>query len=72
MILCGCLGRMGLEVIETAKDYVDIKIVAGIAKKEASMEKKFPIFKYFDDVNVNCDVVLDFSHPLCLDSSFFL
>lgn len=68
MILCGCLGRMGLEVIETAKDYVDIKIVAGIAKKEASMEKKFPIFKYFDDVNVNCDVVLDFSHPLCLDS----
>lgn len=67
MILCGCLGRMGMEVIEAAKDCIDIRIVAGVAK-EASMEKKFPIFKYFDDVNVNCDVVLDFSHPSCLDS----
>ena len=67
MILCGCSGKMGLEVIETAKDYIDIEIVAGIAK-EARMGKNFPIFGCFDDVNINCDVVLDFSHPSCLDS----
>lgn len=67
IILCGCLGKMGLEVIETAGDCIDIEIVAGIAKV-ANMEKGFPIFKCFDDVDVNCDVVLDFSHPSCLDS----
>ena len=67
VLLCGCLGRMGLEVTKAAKDYIDIKIVAGVSK-EYSMEKKFPIFECFDDVDVNCDMVLDFSHPSCIDS----
>ena len=67
VLLCGCLGRMGLEVVETARECLGIEIVAGVSK-ECSMGKKFPIFKCFDDVNVNCDIVLDFSHPSCIDS----
>ncbi len=67
VVLCGCLGKMGLEVTKISKYYLDIEIVAGITKG-LEQGKKFPIFNNFEDLSVDCDMVLDFSSPSCLDS----
>ena len=68
LILCGCLGRMGMEVAEVAEEVLSIEIVAGVSKIE-NKGRKFPIFRCFDDLdglNIKFDAILDFSHPSVL------
>lgn len=67
-ILCGCLGRMGTEVSDMVRGYIDIEIVAGISKTK-NKSGGYPIFRNFDDLaSIDCNSILDFSHPSCLDS----
>lgn len=59
IILNGCSGKMGKMVIASASQFENIKIVAGIDKFKT--ELGFHIFDCPDDVNVEYDVLLDFS-----------
>lgn len=65
-ILCGCSGKMGGFVYEATKSQNDIKVVAGVDKYNNG--QGFPIFNSFADINVESDVIIDFSNPVLLDS----
>ncbi|MCL2311924.1 MAG: 4-hydroxy-tetrahydrodipicolinate reductase [Firmicutes bacterium] len=68
LILSGCFGKMGRSVIEEVKNFESIKIIGGIDKhrKNESNFEIFPIFNKATEINVNCDVLLDFSSPSAL------
>ena len=59
IILNGCSGKMGKMVIASAEQFQNMEIVAGIDKFKA--ELGFPIFDTPADVNIEYDVLLDFS-----------
>ncbi len=67
IILSGALGKMGKAITSCVENRKDCEIVAGVdlANKECS----FPIFKAFNDINVDvdADVIIDFSHPSVLE-----
>ena len=59
LLLNGCCGKMGKMVIDCIKQFPEIELVGGIDKFPT--EAAFPIFKDVKDVNINYDVLLDFS-----------
>ena len=65
-ILCGASGKMGGFVSAAAEADDEIQIVAGVDK--INNGENFPIFSSFADINVNADVIIDFSNPALLDS----
>ena len=66
VILNGCCGKMGKTIIEASKDFPDIDIVAGI-DKYPNNDYKFKIFKNINEVNVDYDVLIDFSRADALN-----
>ena len=64
IILSGALGKMGKAITSCVENRNDCEIVAGVDL--ASEECSFPIFKSFNDINVDADVIIDFSHPSVL------
>lgn len=64
-ILVGACGQMGRNVTLCSDCCDDIKIVAGVDKFNCGMD--YPIFPTFDEVNVNADVIIDFSNVALLD-----
>lgn len=65
-ILCGASGKMGGFVASAAESDNDISIVAGIDK--VNNGEKFPVFSSFSDINVDSDIIIDFSNVALLDS----
>ena len=66
IILCGCNGKMGRAVTACAADRDDCTIVAGIdLNTEATAG--YPVFSALTDCTVAADVIVDFSHPSCLE-----
>ncbi len=65
IILSGALGKMGRAIASCVENRNDCKIVAGV--DIATEECTFPIFKSFNEINVDADVIIDFSHPSVLD-----
>lgn len=66
VLLSGACGKMGTAVTRCSKEDEEIEIVAGVDRAEVLCEYK--IFKSFDDVNVDADVIIDFSNVSVLDS----
>ena len=64
IILSGALGKMGKAITSCVENRNDCKIVAGV--DIANAECSFPVFKSFNDINVDADVIIDFSHPSVL------
>ena len=64
-ILVGACGKMGGFIADCAKNDSQTKIVAGIDKINTG--KDFPIFSSFSEVNVQADVIIDFSNVALLD-----
>jgi len=64
-IICGASGKMGGFVANAALNDGDFKIVAGVDK--VNIGQAYPIFSKFSDINVEADVIIDFSHPSLLD-----
>ena len=64
-ILCGASGKMGKFVAEAAKSDGDIEIVAGVDR--INNGESFPVFTDFRDINVNADIIIDFSNVSLLD-----
>ncbi len=65
IILSGALGKMGKAITACVENRNDCEIVAGVDLITA--ECKFPVFKSFYDINVDADVIIDFSHPSVLE-----
>lgn len=65
IVLNGCGGKMGKMVTECAKNFKNVEIVAGIDK--FGCESSYPVFKSTDELNVEYDVLLDFSRADALD-----
>lgn len=64
-ILVGSCGQMGRNITLCANDNEEIKIVAGVDKYNCGME--YPVFPAFDNINVEADVIIDFSNVALLD-----
>lgn len=65
IVLNGCGGKMGKMVTECAKNFKDVEIVAGIDKY--GCESSYPVFKSAAELNVDYDVLLDFSRADALN-----
>lgn len=65
ILLSGCCGKMGKMITECSKQFNDLKIVAGIDKFPT--EIGYPVFKSTEEVNVEYDVLLDFSRADALE-----
>lgn len=65
IILSGCFGHMGKVITDCVSKRADCEIVAGV--DIGSGTAVYPVFKSFSDVNVDADVIVDFSHPSVLN-----
>ncbi|WP_244835302.1 4-hydroxy-tetrahydrodipicolinate reductase [Clostridium sp. BJN0001] len=66
VLLNGCSGKMGKMITECSKKYNNIEIIAGIDKFNDNMP--YPVFKSPSEVNLDYDVLLDFSRADALEN----
>lgn len=66
VLLNGCSGKMGKVIMEASKNFPNIDIVAGI-DKYSNNQSNFKIYTSTEDVDINYDVLLDFSRPEALN-----
>lgn len=66
ILLNGCSGKMGRMIANCIEQFKDLTIVAGIDKFKADLN--FPIFSSTEEVNIEYDVLLDFSRADALES----
>ena len=59
IVLNGCSGKMGKMITECATKFKGVEIVAGIDKFPSNVS--YPIFETVQDLNIDYDVLLDFS-----------
>ncbi len=66
IIMNGCNGKMGRVITELAASDADCEIVAGI---DINMDtpNDYPVFSTPQEFTGEADVIIDFSHPSCLD-----
>ncbi len=67
IIISGCSGKMGLCIAGSALNRDDCKIVAGV-DLIAPQNANFAYSLSFSELNVEADVIIDFSNPAVLDS----
>jgi len=65
IIICGASGRMGNFIAASAQKDENMQVVAGVDKINCG--QPFPIFDDFSKINVEADVIIDFSNPILLD-----
>ena len=61
VLLNGCNGRMGQEVIKSINETEEIEIICGVDKTQGN--NNFPIFTNIEEINLIPDVIIDFSIP---------
>ena len=60
VLVSGCMGHMGQILCKMISDDPELELTCGVDKNgEAS---NFKCFKSFDEVNINVDIIVDFSH----------
>lgn len=64
IVLNGCSGKMGKMITECAAKFKGVEIVAGIDKFPSNTS--YPIFETVQDLNIDYDVLLDFSRAEAL------
>lgn len=67
VILCGCNGHMGRVVSLAVSERNDCKIVAGVDLSN-EFTNSFPVFQTPLEIEMDADVIIDFSHPSLLSS----
>ncbi len=65
VILNGCCGKMGKMITECSKQFSNLEIVGGIDKFPSPAP--YPVFKSPEELNIEYDVLLDFSRADALD-----
>lgn len=66
IILSGCSGKMGNVITKCVSTRNDCEIVAGVDINKC--DAPYPVFSSFSEVDVDADVIIDFSHPSVLSS----
>lgn len=66
ILLCGANGKMGKVVYECAANFDNVTVAAGV--DPYGENDSFPLFRSFDEIDVQADVIIDFSHPAMLHS----
>ena len=61
ILLSGAGGKMGQAITRSVQQRTDCKIGAGLDLNPVVVE--YPVFSALSDCDVNCDVIIDFSHP---------
>lgn len=67
IIINGINGKMGQVILSCSSQRNDCTVVGGIDISE-SKYAPVPVFKNAMDINIDCDVIIDFSHPDSLES----
>ena len=67
ILISGALGKMGRNVLSAIKENPEFTAICGVDRVEDLSVSDFPIYDNFDKVNVDVDVVIDFSAPQTLD-----
>ena len=67
IIMSGCSGRMGRVITELVKEDSEAEIVAGIDIIDDGT-LGYPVFKSAGDIDVDADVVIDFSNAKAVDA----
>ena len=62
VVMHGCNGHMGRVITDLCKADADISIVAGVDKFKG-VENEYPVFDSIQEVDVDYDVIIDFSVP---------
>ncbi|WP_028234732.1 4-hydroxy-tetrahydrodipicolinate reductase [Pseudobutyrivibrio sp. MD2005] len=65
-VMHGCNGHMGRVITDLCKADSDIEIVAGVDKFK-DVANDYPVFDTIEDVNVDFDVIIDFSNAAAVD-----
>ena len=66
ILLCGANGKMGKVVYECASAFENTSVVAGV--DPYGENDNFPLYRSFDEIDTDADVIIDFSHPALLSS----
>ena len=61
VLLNGCNGRMGQEVIKAINETDEIEILCGVDRTPGN--NNFPVFTNIEEINLIPDVIIDFSIP---------
>ncbi len=65
--LSGCNGTMGRIINELLEQQSDVQIVFGIDLDPERYENNYPVYTNASKVDIDCDVVIDFSKPENID-----
>ena len=63
VLLHGCSGKMGRMVTQSACQFEDITIVAGVDRAVSDPPLPYPVYTQLDEVAEESDVIIDFSRP---------
>ncbi|MBR4580739.1 MAG: 4-hydroxy-tetrahydrodipicolinate reductase [Lachnospiraceae bacterium] len=66
VMLCGCNGRMGRAVHNIIASEKNMEIVAGVDLFQ-KVDNPYPVYDSVNDVDVPCDVIIDFSSSKTTD-----
>lgn len=66
IILCGCNGKMGQVITKEVDLRDDCKIVCGVDQNDKA--DTYPVYKTFDEIKEQGDVIIDFSNPAVLEN----
>ena len=62
IVVCGCNGKMGKTVINLASSFSDCEVAGGIDLSGVQNDV-FPVFELPDKIDMELDVIIDFSNP---------
>lgn len=66
VIMHGCNGKMGQTITRIIEADDSVEIVAGV-DVSSHIQNSYPVFSSIGDCDVEADVVIDFSAPVCID-----
>ena len=67
VLIWGIGGRMGKNILESISSFDNVQAVGGVDKFADPSQFSVPVFKSGKDINVEADVIIDFSRPDALD-----
>lgn len=67
IIISGCNGKMGRVIAQCAENRQDCEIVGGIDIRN-NESAGFPVFTSAQEIDIQADVIIDFSNPAALSS----
>ena len=68
--LSGCNGTMGRIIHDLLLEQENVQVVFGIDIEPERYENDYPVFTDPYEINVDCDVIIDFSKPENIDHLF--